>query len=46
MTWQPKNRAVFARTKLTPDEFGYLGFDGAVMPGAEKEPQNSEIQLF
>lgn len=46
MTWQPKNRAVFTRTKLTPEEFSYLGFDGAVRPKAEKEPQNSEVQLF
>jgi hypothetical protein len=46
MTWQPKNLAVFARTKLTPDEFSYFGFDGAVKPKAEKEPQNSDIYLF
>lgn len=46
MTWQPKNLAVFARTKLTPEEFAYLGFDSAIKPKAEKEPQNSEIQLF
>lgn len=46
MTWQPKHFAVFARTKLTPDEFVYLGFEGAEKPRAEKEPQNSEIYLF
>ena len=46
MTWQPKKQAVFARTKLTPKEFAYLGFDSAIKPKAEKEPQNSEIQLF
>jgi hypothetical protein len=46
MTWQPKKQALFARTKLTPAEFAYLGFDSAIKPKAEKEPQNSEIQLF
>ena len=46
MTWQAKNLAVFARTKLTPEELGYLGFEGAAKPKAEKEPQKSEILLF
>jgi hypothetical protein len=46
MTWKPQKQAVFARTKLTPSEFSYLGFDSASKPKAEKEPQNSEIQLF
>jgi hypothetical protein len=46
MTWQPKNLAVFARTKLTPEEFVYFGFEGAAKPKAESEPQNSEIRLF
>jgi hypothetical protein len=46
MTWQPRKRAVFARTKLTPDEFACLGFDAAEWPKYEKEPQNSEIRLF
>lgn len=46
MTWQPKKQAVFARTKLRPDEFAYFGFESATWPKAEKEPQNSEIQLF
>lgn len=46
MTWQPKNFAVFARTKLMPEEFAYLGFEGAEKPKAEKEPQNSEIYLL
>ncbi|PXW69292.1 hypothetical protein C7964_103812 [Loktanella sp. PT4BL] len=46
MTWQPKNLAVFARTKLTPPEFAYLGFEGAEKPKADSEPQNSDIRLF
>lgn len=46
LTWQPKNLAVFARTKLTPQECGYLGFDGAEKPKADSEPQNSELRLF
>lgn len=46
MTWKPRKQAVFARTKLTPSECKYLGFDGASKPNAEKEPQNSEIYLF
>lgn len=45
MTWQRKKQAVFARTKPTPAEFAYLGFDSAAKPNAEKEPQNSEILL-
>lgn len=45
MTWQPKNLAVFARTKLTPDEFAYFGFNDAVKPKDAKEPQNSDIYL-
>ena len=46
MTWQPKNLAVFARTKLTPEEFSYLGFESAEKPKADSEPQNSDIRLF
>ena len=46
LTWQPKNLAVFARTKLTPEECGYFGFDGAEKPKADSEPQNSELRLF
>ena len=46
MTWQPKNLAVFARTKLTPEEFAYLGFESAEKPKADSEPQNSDIRLF
>ena len=46
LTWQPKILAVFARTKLTQEEFAYLGFEGAEKPKAEKEPQNSDIRLF
>jgi hypothetical protein len=46
MTWQPKKQAVFARTKLTPAEFSYLGFEGAEKPKADKEPQNSDLYLF
>ena len=46
MTWQPKNLAVFARTKLTPEEFAYLGFEDAEKPKADSEPQNSDIRLF
>ena len=46
LTWQPKNLAVFARTKLTPEEFVYFGFDGAEKPKADSEPQNSELRLF
>ena len=46
LTWQPKNLAVFARTKLTPEECVYFGFDGAEKPKADSEPQNSELRLF
>lgn len=46
VTWHPKNRAVLARNKLTPEEFSHLGVDGAVKPKAKKELQNSEIQPF
>jgi len=46
MTWQPKNLAVFARTKLTPEEFVYFGFKGAEKPKSDGEPQNSDIRLF
>ena len=46
LTWQPKNLAVFARTKLTPDEFFYFGFKGAEQPKSDSEPQNSDIRLF
>lgn len=46
MTWQPKNLAVFARTKLTPDAFSYFGFNDAKKPKAGKEPQNSDIYLY
>lgn len=46
LTWQPKNLAVFVRTKLTPAEFNYLGFEGAEKPKADNEPQNSEVYLY
>jgi len=46
MYWQPNNQAVFSRTKLTPEEFGHLGFEGAVIPKSASEPQKSEIRLF
>ena len=46
LTWQPNNLAVFARTKLTPEEFVYFGFKGAEKPKAASEPQNSDIRLF
>lgn len=46
LTWQSKNLAVFARTKLTPEEFVYFGFKGAEKPKAASEPQNSDIRLF
>lgn len=46
MTWQPRIQAIFARTKLSPEEFSFLGFTAAVKPKADKEPQNSEIHLF
>jgi hypothetical protein len=46
LTWQPKNLAVFARTKLTPDEFVYFGFKDAEKPKVASEPQNSDIRLF
>lgn len=46
LTWQPQNFAVFARTKLTPEECGYFGFDDAEKPKADSEPQNSELRLF
>jgi len=46
MTWQPKNLAVFARTKLTPEEFTCFDFEGAEKPKADKEPRNREIHLF
>ena len=46
LTWQPKNLAVFARTKLTPKECVYFGFDGAEKPKADSEPQNSDIRLI
>ena len=46
MTWKPTKKAVFARTKLTPEEFAYLGFEGAEKPKADSEPQNSDIRLF
>ena len=46
LTWQPKNLAVFARTKLTPEEFVYFGFKCAEKPKAASEPQNSDIRLF
>ena len=36
----------FARTKLTPEELSYLGFDGAEKLKADCEPQNSDIRLF
>ena len=45
LTWQPQNLAVFARTKLTPEECVYFGFDGAEKPKAYSEPQNSELRL-
>ena len=46
LTWQPKNLAVFARTKLTPAEFSYLGFESVEKPKADSQPQNSEIRLY
>lgn len=46
LTWQPKNLAVFARTKLTPEECVYFGFDGAEKPKADSDPQKSELRLF
>ena len=46
LTWQLKILAVFARTKLTPEEFAYLGFEGAEKPKAAGETQNSDIRLF
>lgn len=46
LTWQPNNLAVFARTKLTPEEFVYFGFKTAEKPKAASEPQNSDIRLF
>lgn len=46
LTWQPKNLAVFARTKLTPQEFVYFGFKDAEKPKAAGETQNSDIRLF
>jgi hypothetical protein len=46
VTWQPKKLAVFARTKLTPEEFVYFGFKDAEKPKAASEPQNSDICLF
>jgi hypothetical protein len=46
LTWQPKNLAVFARTKLTPEEFVCFGVKCAEKPKAAREPQNSDIRLF
>jgi hypothetical protein len=45
LAWQPKNRNVFARCQLTPDDLELLGFDGASKPKSEKEPQKSELHL-
>ena len=36
----------FARTKLTPEEFAYLGFDSAEKLKGDTEPQKSVIHLF
>jgi hypothetical protein len=46
LTWKPNKKAVSAQTKLTPEEFFYLGFGGAVSLEDRREPQNSKIQLF
>ena len=45
LAWQPKNRNVFARCQLTPDDLELLGFGGASEPKSETEPQNSELHL-
>lgn len=46
MTWRPTKETVFARTKLTPEEFELFGFDGSAKDTASDEPQNSEIHLY
>lgn len=45
MTWQTKNRRVFARCYLTPDELAALGFKGAAEPKDKNEPLKSDISL-
>ena len=45
MYWQSRNRMVFARTFLTPDELSVFGFDNGTAPRSASEPLNSDIQL-
>lgn len=44
LTWQPRIQAIYARTKLTPNEFKPLGYSNAEK--IVNQPQNSKIKLF
>jgi hypothetical protein len=45
MYWQKKNKAVFARAYLLPDELALFGFDGATKPKSATEPLRSDVRL-
>lgn len=45
MYWQRKNKSVFARTYLSPEELSVFGFADATKPTSGKEPLNSDVHL-
>jgi hypothetical protein len=43
--WQVKNKAIFSRILLTPEELANLGFTGAKVPTSPEEPLDAELHL-
>lgn len=44
--WQSKNKVIFSRTYLNPDELEVFGIEGAIKPKSASEPLNSDIRLY
>ncbi len=43
--WQVKDKAIFSRILLTPEELANLGFPGAKVPANAKEPLDADLHL-
>ena len=43
--WQVRNRAIYSRILLTPEELANLGFPGATVPKDSKEPLDADLHL-
>jgi len=45
LAWRSRERTVFVRCKLSPEELTMLGVEGGCEPRSTTEPQKSEIWL-